>query len=499
MKSVDEPESPAFSPDGQTIAFAALRDARRRHLHRRPRRRKQVTNLTDDDFADCAPTLFARRQVHHLQRARQRQPEAVPARSRHARRRRRSPSAPQDETGGAVHRRPHDRVLVDGHRSERCRSSRRSRKNGNIYNIWTLDLKNGELRQYTDALGGNWSPVVLNEGKTSQHRVRQLLQGRVQHPHARAQGAAAHRGDVGLRRARPDHRLPGAAAAHAGGREQPQEGHVREDVPRGPAAGERRRHQQRRHLRRHAGQLRRRARRQAVQLLRRVDLAVPHAVARPTSTCRAASSARCRATRRRSSSTDSSAACSTIRRSRRSSAAIDAIATRTVRGGTRVRHLPAQTATAASSCPAASCSSNEAVQRSRRCSRLAQTTSSQLYGAAGLPQRHADAARRRVRPGDDGLPRVRTARRQHDAARLRRLAEDRRHCCRARRFDGDARHYLRLGGTGPARDAHPRLQEHRRLPRLPVLRRQLRAARLRLPRSSPARTSCSPTPSCASR
>ena len=37
-------------------------------------------------------------------------------------------------------------------------------KNGNIYNIWTLDLKNGELRQYTDALGGNWSPVVLNEG-----------------------------------------------------------------------------------------------------------------------------------------------------------------------------------------------------------------------------------------------------------------------------------------------------------------------------------------------
>ena len=27
MKSVDEPESPAFSPDGRTIAFAALRNA----------------------------------------------------------------------------------------------------------------------------------------------------------------------------------------------------------------------------------------------------------------------------------------------------------------------------------------------------------------------------------------------------------------------------------------------------------------------------------------
>ena len=36
-------------------------------------------------------------------------------------------------------------------------------KNGNIYNAWTLDLKSGELKQYTDTLGGNLSPIVLNE------------------------------------------------------------------------------------------------------------------------------------------------------------------------------------------------------------------------------------------------------------------------------------------------------------------------------------------------
>jgi hypothetical protein len=40
-------------------------------------------------------------------------------------------------------------------------------RNGNILNIWTLDLTTGELRQYTDAVGGNWSPIVLNEGKTN--------------------------------------------------------------------------------------------------------------------------------------------------------------------------------------------------------------------------------------------------------------------------------------------------------------------------------------------
>src|SRR5207253_6412688 len=34
-------------------------------------------------------------------------------------------------------------------------------------NIWTLDMRNGELRQYTDAVGGNWSAVTLNEGQQS--------------------------------------------------------------------------------------------------------------------------------------------------------------------------------------------------------------------------------------------------------------------------------------------------------------------------------------------
>ena len=36
-------------------------------------------------------------------------------------------------------------------------------RNGNIFNLWSLSLKNGELRQYTDALGGVLSPVVLSK------------------------------------------------------------------------------------------------------------------------------------------------------------------------------------------------------------------------------------------------------------------------------------------------------------------------------------------------
>ena len=98
-------------------------------------------------------------------------------------------------------------------------------RNGNIFNLWSLSLKTGELRQYTDALGGVLSPVVLSRtAPTPTARVRRLLQGQLQPAHLRPEGAAAHRRVRRLRLARTDRRLPGAAAAHARRREQVEEG-----------------------------------------------------------------------------------------------------------------------------------------------------------------------------------------------------------------------------------------------------------------------------------
>ena len=99
-------------------------------------------------------------------------------------------------------------------------------KNGNIFNIWTLTLKNGELKQYTDAVGGNLSPAVLAERQAAARRVRQLLQGRVLAADARAPRAAADGARQRLRRAAgAGHRLHAAAPAHDRGREQAEEGH----------------------------------------------------------------------------------------------------------------------------------------------------------------------------------------------------------------------------------------------------------------------------------
>src|SRR6185436_16705545 len=47
-------------------------------------------------------------------------------------------------------------------------TSREVALNGNIYNVWTLNLKTNELKQYTDALGGNVSTVVFKDDEKAQ-------------------------------------------------------------------------------------------------------------------------------------------------------------------------------------------------------------------------------------------------------------------------------------------------------------------------------------------
>ena len=54
LDMVDEPESPDFSPDGHTVAFSALRDAIG-DIYTIDLATEEVTNLTNDDFADYAP------------------------------------------------------------------------------------------------------------------------------------------------------------------------------------------------------------------------------------------------------------------------------------------------------------------------------------------------------------------------------------------------------------------------------------------------------------
>jgi hypothetical protein len=164
MKTVDEPESPSFSPDGKTIVFAGLRGGIG-DIFSLDLQTKDVTNLTNDAFADFGPvfspdgkTIVYNTRVSGNQKLFQM--DLV------TKKKTQITFGTNDETS-AEFIDDHTLVFSSTATDPAVPLEPEVAKNANIYNIWTLDLKTGELRQYTDALGGNLSAVPLNQGNTS--------------------------------------------------------------------------------------------------------------------------------------------------------------------------------------------------------------------------------------------------------------------------------------------------------------------------------------------
>jgi WD40 repeat protein len=164
MKTVDEPESPAFSSDGRTVAFNALRGAVG-DIFTIDLESQEVTNLTNDAFGDRAPR-FSPDGRFIVYTARVSGNDKLFRLDLDTKKKTQITFGTQDETGASFVD-DHTIVFASTATDPAVPLEPEVARNGNIFNIWTLDLNSGELRQYTDAVGGNWSPVVLNEGKTS--------------------------------------------------------------------------------------------------------------------------------------------------------------------------------------------------------------------------------------------------------------------------------------------------------------------------------------------
>jgi hypothetical protein len=164
MKTVDEPESPNFSPDGRSVAFDALRNAVG-DIFTINLDTKAVTNLTEDPFGDRAPS-YSPDGKFLVYTARVSGNEKLFRLELDTRKKTQITFGTQDETGAQF---IDSNTLVFGSTATdpSVPLEPEVARNGNILNIWTLDLTTGELRQYTDAVGGNWSPIVLNEGKSN--------------------------------------------------------------------------------------------------------------------------------------------------------------------------------------------------------------------------------------------------------------------------------------------------------------------------------------------
>jgi hypothetical protein len=161
MKTVDDPESPDFSPDGRKIVFAALQGGTG-DIFMIDLQTKEITNLTKDSFGDSGPT-WSPDGKYIIYIARVSGNEKLFRLDIDTGKKTQLTFGTHDDA--AAQFLDADTLVFPSTATDPAQPlDPEVAKNGNIYNIWTLNMKTGELRQFTDALGGNLAPVVMKEG-----------------------------------------------------------------------------------------------------------------------------------------------------------------------------------------------------------------------------------------------------------------------------------------------------------------------------------------------
>jgi hypothetical protein len=161
MQSVDEPESPHFSPDGRRVAFAALREGIG-DIFTVDLETEEVVNLTNDDFASYAPAFSSDGAVL-VYVARISGFDKLMKLDLGTGRKTQITFGTHDDAAARFVD-AHTIVFSSTARDPYAAGEPALEQDGQIYNIWTLDLRTGELLQHTNALTGNLSPVLLRNG-----------------------------------------------------------------------------------------------------------------------------------------------------------------------------------------------------------------------------------------------------------------------------------------------------------------------------------------------
>ncbi len=162
LPTVNEPESPCYSPDGKSIVFSALQNAKS-DIFMVTLATGQVTNLTQDPFYNYGP-VFAPDGQSIVYLARVSGNEKLFRLDLVNKKQTQITFGTHDDT--AARFLDADTIVFASTAVDPAQAiDPEVARNANIYNIWTLGLKTGELKQYTDSLGGNLAPVILRESK----------------------------------------------------------------------------------------------------------------------------------------------------------------------------------------------------------------------------------------------------------------------------------------------------------------------------------------------
>ena len=157
LQSVDNPESPNISPDGRSVLFSGLRAAIG-DIFKLDIASGDISNLTNDAFADYAP-IYSPDGSFIVYMARVSGSQKLFRLDADGKKTQLT-FGTQDEASAKFLNA--DNIIFSSTATDPATPlTPEEARNGNIFNLWSLSLKNGELKQYTDALGGVLSPVVL--------------------------------------------------------------------------------------------------------------------------------------------------------------------------------------------------------------------------------------------------------------------------------------------------------------------------------------------------
>ncbi|MEW6322291.1 MAG: hypothetical protein AB1635_14525 [Acidobacteriota bacterium] len=174
LREIDAPESPDFSPDGRRIAFSGMQggDANIFVLNLED---GAIRALTTDGFAQYAPTWSpdGRFLVYLARVSGNDKLFRIDADGSNAR----QITFGTHDDGGAQFLTATTLVFPSTAVNPLVPIDPDLARNGQIYNLWTLDLETRELRQLTDAVTGNLSPVVVRDGPTARVAFVSYLKG----------------------------------------------------------------------------------------------------------------------------------------------------------------------------------------------------------------------------------------------------------------------------------------------------------------------------------
>ena len=162
LKSIDGPESPDISPSGREVAFSGMRGAVA-DIFVVNLDTKEIRNVTNDTFGDYAPT-FSPDGKYLLCLKRVSGNDKLFKIDLTTGEKTQVTFGTHDDGGAQFV--DNDTIVFPSTATDPNQPiDPEVARNGEIYNIWTLNLKSGELKQYTDTLTGNVSPIVLHDTK----------------------------------------------------------------------------------------------------------------------------------------------------------------------------------------------------------------------------------------------------------------------------------------------------------------------------------------------